>query len=175
MDAGYFRLLLDYNRWANHLVMDRAAEVPEPDYLAIADGLSFGSLHATLVHILVGELVWLARWDGGLPPERLKDARKADRLAETEIPTFEALAALWRGEEAKQQRFFSALTDETVSKTVAYSDQYGTPNEQPLSQLIAHLVNHGTQFRAEAAVRLTQLGLSPGDLDLIIFLRQRAL
>ena len=173
MDADYFRLLFEYNRWANNLVLDRAAEVREADYLAIAEGLSFGSLHATLVHILVGELVWLARWEGGLPPERLKDARTADRLAEMEVPTFEALSELWREEEAKQQRFLSALTDEAVSRTVVYSDQYGSPNEQPLSQLMAHLVNHGTQFRAEAAVRLTQLGLSPGDLDLIIFLRQR--
>ena len=74
----------------------------------------------------------------------------------------------------RQWHFSSALMDETVSTTVAYDDQYGNPNEQPLSQLIAHLVNDGTQSRAQAAVRLTQLGLSPGDLYLIIFLRQHA-
>ena len=51
--------------------------------------------------------------------------------------------------------------------------QYGEPNAQPLEQLMAHLVNHGTQFPAEAAVRLTQLALSPGDLDLIVYLRER--
>ena len=174
MDANHFRLLFDYNCWANHLVIDRAAEVRESDYFATAAGLSFGSLHATLVHILVGELVWLARWEGGSPPERLKDARKADRLAETEITTFEALTELWRAEEAGQRRFFSALTDEAVSHTISYKNAYDEPNMRPLSQLIAQLVNHGTQFRAEAAVRLTQLGLSPGDLDLIIFLRQDA-
>ena len=174
VNAHYFRVLLDYNCWANHGVMDRAREVDESDYHAVADGLSFGSLHATLVHILVGELVWLTRWEGCVPPERLRDARKADQLAVTEIPTLDALAELWRNEEDRQRRFSSALTDETVSTTVAYDDQYGNPNEQPLSQLIAHLVNHGTQFRAEAAVRLTELGFSPGDLDLSIFLRQHA-
>ena len=100
--AGYFRVLLDYNRWANHAVVDRAREVIESDYHATVDGLSFGSLHATLVHVLVGELVWLARWEGGLPPERLKDAREADQLAESEIPTFQKLTELWRREEERQ-------------------------------------------------------------------------
>ena len=174
VDVDFFRVLLDYNCWANHLVMNQAKEVEESHYYADADGLSFGSLHATLVHILVGELVWLARWKGGLPPERLKDARIADQLAETEISTFEALADLWRDEEARLRRFSASMTDETVSAMVVYEDQYGNPNEQPMSQLLAHRVNHGTQFRAEAAVRLTELGLSPGDLDLIIFLRQHA-
>ena len=115
MDADHFRLLFDYNRWANHLVIDRAAEVRESDYFAVSEGLSFGSLHATLVHTLVAEVVWLARWEGGSPPDRLKDARRADRLAETEITTFEALTELWRDEEAKQRRFFSALTDQAAS------------------------------------------------------------
>jgi len=38
---------------------------------------------------------------------------------------------------------------------------------------MAHLVSHGTQYRAEVAWSLTELGSSPGDLDLILYLRAR--
>lgn len=173
MDADGFRLLFEYNGWANDRVWDAAVQVPEADYYSPADGLSFGTLHATLVHVMLGELVWLSRWQGIKPPESLKDGRLAAALAQTEIPMRERLREMWDAEREKQASFFASLTDEMVAAPLPYEDQYGNPNQQPLWQLMTHLLNHGTQFRAEAAVRLTQLGYSPGDLDLIVWLRRR--
>ena len=170
---AYFRTLFEYNCWANRKILDAAAQVEEAQYFAAVDGLSFGSLHATLVHILVAELVWLARWQGTLPPDALKDARIADQLAVTEIPTFAELKRMYADVEAKQETFFAALTEEAIDRPLSYRTQYGEPNVQPLSETLGHLFNHSTQFRAEAAVRLSQLGQSPGDIDLIIFLRRR--
>ena len=37
----------------------------------------------------------------------------------------------------------------------------------PVWQMLAHVVNHGTQHRAEAAALLTSDGRSPGELDMI--------
>src|SRR5262245_4962979 len=96
MTADHFRLMLVYNRWANEKVLACAVRVPKADYFAMAPGLSFGSLHATLVHTLVAELVWLARWQRGLPPDELKDARQASRLAETEITSLAQVQSMWQ-------------------------------------------------------------------------------
>ncbi len=104
--------------------------------------------------------------------ELLKDGRQAAALAQTEVQTLARLNEMWSAERAKQALFFAALTDEMVEAPLRYEDQYGNENSQPLWQLMTHVINHGTQFRAEAAVRLTQLGLSPGDLDLIVWLRR---
>lgn len=173
MNADGIRLLFEYNAWANDRVLGKASEVAEAEYYAYGEGLSFGTLHATLVHVMLGELVWLARWRGEKPPEALKDGRLAATLARTEVPTLQRLREMWSAERAKQSAYLAALTDAMMEAALRYEDQYGNPNEQPLWQLMTHLLNHGTQFRAEAAVRLTQLGASPGDLDLIVWLRRR--
>jgi uncharacterized damage-inducible protein DinB len=173
MQSDYFRTLFDYNWWANQRVLDAAAQVSDDDYFAAVPGLSFGSLHATLVHAVVGEQVWISRFEGGLPPEALKDARIADALAVTELPTFDDVRSLYAAVQSRVEAFAAALTDDACESDLSYHTQYGEPNTQPLNQLIGHFINHSTQFRAEASVRLTQLGISPGDTDLIIYLRTR--
>jgi len=173
MSADTYRMLFAYNDWANAKVLARTAEVPEADYFAPTPGLSFGSLHATLVHAFVAEIIWLARWRGGLPPAALSDPRRSDLIAENEITSFAQLRSMWADAELQRRMFLDFLGDSAVERRLAYRNQAGDAFEEPLDQLMLHVVNHGTQFRSEAAVRLTQLGYSPGDLDLIVFVRER--
>jgi uncharacterized damage-inducible protein DinB len=43
----------------------------------------------------------------------------------------------------------------------------------PVWQMLVHVVNHGTQHRAEAAALLTAEGRSPGELDLINYVEEQ--
>jgi uncharacterized damage-inducible protein DinB len=165
MDKTELVTLFDYNYWANALVLDAAAKVSPDQFIAPA-GLSHGSLRGALVHILAAEIVWRLRCQEGISPAALP--------GEEDFPTLELLRQRWANEEQAMRGFLAGLSDGDLAGTVRYTTTKGLPQENVLWQPLMHVVNHGTQFRAEAAVALSHYGRSPGDLDLIYFLRQHA-
>lgn len=165
MNTADIQFLLDYNYWANARVLNAAAQLT-PDRLIAPHGLSHGSIRGALTHVLAAEIVWRLRCQSGLSPSALP--------AESDFPTLEALRARWAEEEAAMRAFSAALSDEQLRQPVEYKTTKGVPQASILWQVLAHVVNHGTQFRAEAAVALTAEGHSPGDLDLLLFMRERA-
>jgi len=169
--VAYFRRLFEYNSWANARVFERAAEVPEADYFADRAGLSFGSLHATLVHIVMGEATWLARWQDGPDAPGIGNAREAAKIARDQITTLDAVHESWRAFDASLHALVDALTDTDLERSITYRLPNGDEYTDALALQLGHVVNHGTQFRAEAAVRLTELGHTPGDIDFTVVLR----
>lgn len=153
-------ILYKYNQWANAKILNAAASVTQDKYLAPAS-FPHGGLRGTLVHALFAEWIWRKRWEGASPTHRLKP---------DDFPTFESLHARWLEEEKQLMDFVERVTDERLNDTFAYKNTSGKPFTKVLWQAMAHLVNHGTQHRTEAAAILTDLGHSPGDIDLIYFL-----
>ncbi len=151
--------LYRYNRWANHKILNAAANVTQEQFLADAT-YPHGGLRGTLVHALFAEWIWCNRWEGNSPTVRIKP---------DEFPTFESLRERWLAEEQRLMQFVENLTDEKLNSPFQYKNTKGVPLEQILWKAMAHVVNHGTQHRAEAAAMLTEFGCSPGDVDMIYF------
>jgi uncharacterized damage-inducible protein DinB len=164
IDKSDILTLFDYNYWANARVLNAAAKLA-PDQFTAPAGLSHGSVRGALVHILGAEMVWRMRCAEGVSLSAL--------LVENDFPTVEILRERWRDEEQKMRAYLSLLSDEALSQTVQYKTTKGVPFENVLWNLLVHVVNHGTQFRAEAGVALTAYGQSPGDLDLLLYFREK--
>ena len=160
---AHLRTLYAYNAWANARILDTAALVPEARYLERPDGLD--SLRDTLVHIAAAQWVWLQRWQG-VSPERLWDP--------AEFPDVAALRARWREVEAATQHYLETLDEAALAREVDYVNFQGLAWAYPLWQQMLHQANHATQHRSEAALLLTRAGASPGWLDFLVFLDERA-
>lgn len=156
-------LLFDYNYWANRRILNAAEKLTVEQYTQVLPGLSMGSVRATLVHMLAAEHIWRMRC--------FEDQSPTGLLHEDDLPEFDELRAFWAGEEKAMRAGLARLTDEALAGRLAYHTTNGKPMEETLWHLLAHLVNHGTQHRAEAAVALTAFDHSPGDVDMIIYLR----
>ncbi len=162
MNKQDIQLLYKYNNWVNSRILDAAENLTEEQFLAPAS-YPHGGLRGTLTHILFAEWLWRLRWQGESPTVRMKPE---------DFVTFNSLCVRWVQEEKLLMDFVDGLKEEKLDNTFNYYTTEGEPLQRILWQAMMHVVNHATQHRSEAAAMLTELGYSPGDIDLMLFLRK---
>ena len=150
------RFLFAYDRWATGKVLKAAGRLRGRDWPA---GEPIGKRH--LGEILVHQLGAHQRWRHALA--RLPG--RAPRPERRPLPTVAGLAAAWEAEWAALDAWLATIDDAWLAQV---------HEGVPLWQMLAHVVNHGTQHRSEAAALLTALGHSPRDLDMIYFSEELA-
>ena len=154
--------IYDYNYWATRQILVACAHVSPEQYITLTVH-SFGSLRGTLVHTLDSELGWRML----LQHNTLSSFRT---VREEDFPTLDSLEQSWREEERAMREYLASLSDNDLSNIVRYTTDERDKRARVLWHCLLHVVNHGTQHRTEAAAMLTDLGFSPGDIDLIYFL-----
>lgn len=148
--------LFDYNYWADRHLLDVAAKLTPAAWRANSDVTTRG-LRATLVHALDVERSWRLRlqkrpkaeWDAELDPASYDD------------PT--TLADEWRRDEAEMRAWLSTL--DQVALDAEWND--GGRDRFPLWFFLVHVITHSQQQRSDAAILLTRIGHSPGDIDFL--------
>jgi len=166
MTVNHILTLYDYNCWANARVLDAASRLDREALVAPALQ-SHGTLRGTLVHILAVEWMWRTRCQTGSSPPRYVPPERFLEL--------ESIRVAWGEEEKAMRSYLATVGDAALAAPVRYASRRGEagPGRDALWQVLVHVVNHGTHHRAEAGLRLTELGCSPGDLDFLLFTKER--
>jgi uncharacterized damage-inducible protein DinB len=155
MQIDDIRYLFDYDRWAMRRILTALGALTDNAWPAGAP-IGGRGLPDVLVHALGAH----QRWRNGLAGTGLMP-----RPEREPVPDVDGLVSAWEAEWSALDAWLATLDDAFLART---------DEGIPFWQMLAHVVNHGTQHRSEAAALLTALGRSPGDLDMIFFAQERA-
>ncbi len=163
MDSDSIRQLYDHSAWATKKILDATQRLTTEQY----DGHPWdtASIHEIMTHTLAASTVWLARWLGENPTSRIQT---------DEVPTPADLAARWQAHDTDMRAYLATLTDTDLNAPFTFRTSVdGVTSTLPLWMLFLQIYGHNIQHRSEVAAILTHYGQSPGNLDLLIYERER--
>lgn len=162
MDTADFRVLYEYNAWANRRALDACTALTREQFLQDMKS-SFPSVRDTLAHIYGAEFIWLERWNSRAP-KTLPSASDFDNLDQV----CDKLLAMDR----ELIDFANALTAESLSCELHYRMFNGTEQSGPLAPTMQHLANHSSYHRGQVTTMLRQHGAKAVSTDLIAYHRE---
>ena len=155
--ADHFRLLARYNTGANERLYDACTKLTDADRKADRKGF-FHSIHGTLNHLLVGDRVWMARFEGGTSPSTGLDALLYEE--------FDALRTARIAEDERITTFVECLDDDYIAGLIVYINNEGRRLEDPTHLLLTHFFNYETHHRGQVHDMLSQTGVETPVLDM---------
>lgn len=152
-----------FHHWATDRILTAfdhvtAAQLDQPW------GGSFDTGRGLLRHILGAEWLWCQRWNGTSP-------RKVPDLP----PSLDGAGfrAEWKKLRAEEQSYLAELSGERLCGELSYVNLKGERNVYPLSDILLHVVNHGTYHRGQLTHLLRDLGLPAPSTDYLLFLNEQ--
>ncbi|HXA69566.1 MAG TPA: DinB family protein [Stellaceae bacterium] len=162
MADRYYSTFARYNAWANARLYGACAKLSEADYLKPRASF-FGSIHATLNHLMVADRIWLGRIESR--PEKLA-------LNQILYGDFTALHVARVAEDDRLIRVVDNIDPARLDQPLDYLNTRGERFRTPLRIVLGHLFNHQTHHRGQAHGLLSQTPVPPPELDLIFFVRE---
>ncbi|MBS0252300.1 MAG: DinB family protein [Proteobacteria bacterium] len=161
ISPSYMRTMARYNSWQNASIY-RASEQLTDAQRKENRGAFFGSIHATLNHILWADEMWLSRFDASPPP------------AKTSLSDSTTFFNDWSGLKSERERFDHVIEEwaERFEQSGCdgdltwYSGAAGREMTRPKALILMHIFNHQTHHRGQVTAMLTGFGINPGVTDL---------
>ena len=152
----HFRALAAYNQAANRDLYSVVATLPEAEYFGMRPSF-FGTLHATLNHLLLIDGVWFGRVAG--TPSVATDHR------EILCPDLDSLA---QARVAADQWIIGVIDDldyAVIGQPLSYTTMDGAACSNLLRDILTHAFNHQTHHRGQVHGMLSQTKVAPPPLD----------
>ncbi|OGA05582.1 MAG: damage-inducible protein DinB [Betaproteobacteria bacterium RIFCSPLOWO2_02_64_14] len=156
------RMLTRYNAWANKLVFDAVAALPEGEATKERTSLFRNMVH-TLNHNYVIDLIWQAHLEG----------REHGRTARN-TPDHPPLAELWQAQQTIDGWYIAwseAQTDAALDEKLTITLIGGNRSLMTRGEILLHVVNHTSYHRGFVADLFYQVPARPPTTDLPVFLR----
>jgi uncharacterized damage-inducible protein DinB len=149
-----------YNRWQNRSIYDAAATLSDEDRRRDR-GAFFGSIQATLSHLMWGDTVWMSRFDGWEKPVgAIQDSVEF-------VGDWEELRVRRAAADARILDWAGRVDPAWLgSDATWYSGALGREVTKNAGLCVAHFFNHQTHHRGQVHAMLTAAGARPGDTDL---------
>ena len=159
MTVADLRALFDYGAWANRRLFAALAPLTDEQFTRRVAG-SYGSVRNTLVHAISAEWGWIERCGG---------ARRGPKLDPANYPTLASITVLWDAVEAHGRDLFASLRDADLARPVEFKLGDGPARTLRVERLLHHAANHAVHHRGQVSLLARELGIAPGDVDLLLF------
>jgi uncharacterized damage-inducible protein DinB len=143
--------LYRHHLWANLRLLDACAPLGD-DVLDAGAAGTYGSVRATLVHLLAAEERYMAAFGVEPPGEPLREG------------TWPGLDELRRRAEKSGEALISTA-DSLEPGRLLTGERGGRKYAIPATVFLTQAINHGTEHRAHVATCLTQAGVTPPGMD----------
>ena len=159
---AYVRTMAAYNSEMNRRLYGPAARLSD-EARRQERGAFWGSIHATLTHILWGDHMWMSRFAGWeKPPVGLKQSAQW-------FDDFGALHAARQAADARIEQWAATVDQAWLDGALSwFSGAAQRDVAAPRSLLVAHFFNHQTHHRGQAHALITAAGERTEDTDLFL-------
>jgi uncharacterized damage-inducible protein DinB len=158
MNADAFRHFYDYHFTENRKIWDNYVVPLSHQQFTQPGNYSHGSVRDQLVHLMNVDDVWFSELRGVAPADPVPPATVDDR---------DLIRAQWDRVEQHMRGYLAELRDEML---------FDQPIEEPdedqdliVWQVLLHVVNHGTDHRAQLLRLLNDLGVETTSQDYIFY------
>ncbi|WCL50611.1 DinB family protein [Leptospira sp. GIMC2001] len=160
MDLNHYKAMCQYNQWMNEKIYKVCSglsdEERKKNRLAF-----FKSIHGTLNHILLADLVWISRLE--VLPFQIKS------LDQELYSDFNELQENRMHLDEKIIKLIDSYTNLDLTRILSYKGIANPkPRQYPIWFVLSHFFNHQTHHRGQITTLLSQMGLDIGSTDLLM-------